>query len=153
MAFSGLYKPKNPRKYRGNPRNIVYRSLWERKYMIYCDTTPSVLEWGSEEVIIPYKSPIDGKRHKYYPDFYIKIREKTGKISKYIVEIKPKKQTKPPYGQDKRTKAYKNAVLTFAKNRAKWDAAEDFCEDRQMKFLILTAVSYTHLTLPTNREV
>ena len=138
MAYSGLYKPKNPRKYRGNPRNIVYRSLWERKYMIYCDTTPSVLEWGSEEVIIPYKSPIDGKRHKYYPDFYIKIREKTGKISKYIVEIKPKKQTKPPYGQDKRTKTYKNAVLTFAKNRAKWDAAEDFCEDRQMKFLILT---------------
>ena len=138
MAYSGFYKPKNPRKYRGNPSRIVYRSLWERKYMIYCDNTPSILEWGSEEVIIPYRSPIDGKAHRYYPDFYIKVREKSGKISKYIIEIKPKKQTKPPYGKDKRTKAYRNAVLTFAKNKAKWNAAENYCDDRQMKFLILT---------------
>ena len=138
MAYSGFYKPRNIKKYRGNPSRIVYRSLWERKYMIYCDTTPTILEWGSEEVIIPYRSPIDGKPHRYYPDFYIKVREKGGKISKYIVEIKPKKQTKPPYGKDKRTAAYKREALTFAKNRAKWDAAEDYCEDRQMKFLILT---------------
>jgi len=138
MAYSGFYKPKNPRKYRGNPSRIVYRSLWERKYMIYCDNTPSILEWGSEEVIIPYRSPIDGKAHRYYPDFYIKVREKSGKISKYIIEIKPKKQTKPPYGKDKRTKAYRNAVLTFAKNKAKWNAAENYCDNRQMKFLILT---------------
>ena len=138
MAYSGFYKPKNPKKYRGNPTQIVYRSLWERKYMMYCDNTPSILEWGSEEIIIPYRSPIDRRVHKYYPDFYIKVREKSGKISKYIVEIKPKKQTKPPYGKDKRTAAYKREALTFAKNRAKWDAAEDFCDDRQMKFLILT---------------
>ena len=138
MAYSGLYKPTNPGKYRGNPRRIVYRSLWERKYMAYCDSTPSVLEWSSEEISIPYRSPIDRKAHRYYPDFYIKILEKSGKISKYIVEIKPKKQTKPPHGKDKRTAAYKKACLTFAKNRAKWDAAEDYCEERQMKFLILT---------------
>ncbi len=106
--------------------------------MKYCDTTPSILEWGSEEIIIRYRSPIDRRMHRYYPDFYIKVREKSGKISKYIIEIKPKKQTKPPYDKDKRTKAYKNAVLTFAKNRAKWDAAEEYCENRQMKFLILT---------------
>jgi len=106
--------------------------------MIYCDSTPSILEWGSEEFIIPYRSPIDGKAHRYYPDFYIKVREKSGKISKYIIEIKPKKQTKPPYGKDKRTKAYRNAVLTFAKNKAKWNAAENYCDNRQMKFLILT---------------
>ena len=140
MAYSGFYKPRNIKKYRGNPSRIVYRSLWEKKYMIYCDTTPTILEWGSEEVIIPYRSPIDGKPHRYYPDFYIKVREKGGKISKYIVEIKPKKQTKPPYGKDKRTAAYKREALTFARNRAKWDAAEDYCEDRQMKFLILTEV-------------
>ena len=138
MAYKGYYKPSNPKKYRGNPTRIIYRSLWERKYMVYCDTTPSILEWGSEEIIIPYRSPLDGKSHRYYPDFYIKVREKSGKISRYIVEIKPKKQTKPPYDQDKRTKAYRNAVLTFAKNRAKWDAAEEYCDDRQMKFLILT---------------
>ena len=138
MAYKGVYKPKNIKKYRGNPTRIVYRSLWERKYMIYCDTTPSILEWGSEEVIIPYRSPIDRRVHKYYPDFYIKVREKGGNISKYIVEIKPKKQTKPPYGKDKRTAAYKKEALTFAVNRSKWDAAEDYCDDRQMKFLILT---------------
>ena len=106
--------------------------------MKYCDSTSSILEWGSEEIAIPYRSPLDGRSHRYYPDFYIKVREKSGKISKYIVEIKPKKQTKPPYGKDKRTRAYKNAVLTFAKNRAKWDAAENYCDNRQMKFLILT---------------
>ena len=106
--------------------------------MKYCDHTDSILEWGSEEIIIPYRSPIDNRVHRYYPDFYIKVREKSGKISKYIIEIKPKKQTKPPYGKDKRTAAYKKEALTFAKNRAKWDAAEEFCDDRQMKFLILT---------------
>ena len=138
MAYSGLYKPLYPKKYRGNPSRIVYRSLWEKKYMKYCDHTASILEWGSEEIIIPYRSPIDNRVHRYYPDFYIKVREKSGKISKYIVEIKPKKQTKPPYGKDKRTAAYKKEALTFAKNRAKWNAAEEFCDDRQMKFLILT---------------
>ena len=138
MAYKGVYKPVNPRKYRGNPTNIVYRSLWERKYMIYCDHTPSIIEWGSETVIIPYRSPIDKRFHRYYPDFYIKVLNKNGSFDKYIVEIKPKKQTKPPYGKDKRTSVYKRAALTFAKNRAKWDAAEDYCENRQMKFLILT---------------
>ena len=106
--------------------------------MKYCDHTTSILEWGSEEIIIPYRSPIDNRVHRYYPDFYIKVLEKSGKTSKYIVEIKPKKQTKPPYGKDKRTAAYKKEALTFAKNRAKWNAAEEFCDDRQMKFLILT---------------
>ena len=138
MAYSGLYKPLYPKKYRGNPSRIVYRSLWEKKYMKYCDHTSSILEWGSEEIIIPYRSPIDNRVHRYYPDFYIKVLEKSGKTSKYIVEIKPKKQTKPPYGKDKRTVAYKREALTFEKNRAKWNAAEDFCEDSQMKFLILT---------------
>ena len=137
MAYSGIYRPINPKKYRGNPRNIIYRSLWERKFMLFCDKNSNILEWGSETIIIPYHAP-DGQMRRYYPDFYIKVREKGGGTSKYIVEIKPKKQTKPPYGKDKRTRAYKNAVLTFAKNRAKWDAAENYCDNRQMKFLILT---------------
>tara|TARA_B100001057_G_scaffold122353_1_gene121195 strand:- start:6727 stop:7062 length:336 start_codon:yes stop_codon:yes gene_type:complete len=105
--------------------------------MVFCDNQPSILEWGSEEVIIPYRAP-DGKVRRYFPDFYIKVREGSGKISKYIIEIKPKKQTKPPNVKNKKTAAYKRDALTFAKNRAKWDAAEDFCEDRQMNFMILT---------------
>ncbi len=138
MAKTGLYKPKNPKKYKGNPTTIVYRSSWELHFMKFCDRTNSIIEWGSEEVIIPYRSPIDGKPHRYYPDFYIKVMKKDRSYGKYIIEIKPKKQTKPPYGKDKRTSAYKRAALTFAKNRAKWDAAEDWCDDRQMGFLILT---------------
>ena len=137
MSYKGRYTPQNPKKYRGNPHNVIYRSLWERKFMVYCDNTPAILEWGSETVIIPYHSP-DGKVRRYYPDFYIKVLEKSKRMSKYIVEIKPKKQTKPPYDKDKRTKAYRNAVLTFAKNTAKWNAAENYCDDRHMKFLILT---------------
>ena len=138
MAYSGVYKPTNPQKYKGNPTRIIYRSLWERKFMYFCDHNESIIQWGSEEVIIPYRCPTDGRVHRYYPDFYIKVKSRSGVISKYLIEVKPKKQTTPPNGKNKRTAAYKRAALTFAKNRAKWDAAQDFCEDRQMKFLILT---------------
>ena len=137
MAYSGFYKPVNPKKYRGNPTNIVYRSLWERKFMVFCDNNPSILQWGSEEIIIPYRAP-DGKVRRYYPDFWIKVHEKTGKITKYIIEVKPKKQTQPPNEKNKRTASYRNAALTYAKNQTKWSAARDYCEDRQMNFLILT---------------
>lgn len=105
--------------------------------MVFCDTNSSVIEWGSEEVIIPYRAP-DGKIRRYYPDFYIKVREQGGKTSKYIIEIKPKRQTKPPNDANRKTAAYRNAALTFIKNQAKWSAAREYCEDRQMNFLILT---------------
>lgn len=139
MAYSGLYKPVNPEKYRGNPTRIIYRSMWEKKFMIFCDQASSIVEWGSEEIYIPYRSPIDGRVHRYYPDFYIKVKTKDGKYEKYIIEVKPKRQTIKPNDKPKRkTAAWKREVLTYIKNRAKWDAAEDFCEDRQMKFKILT---------------
>ena len=137
MAYSGYYKPIHPQKYRGNPTNIVYRSLWERKFMVFCDNNPSILQWGSEEIIIPYRAP-DGKVRRYYPDFWIKVREKSGKITKYIIEVKPKKQTQPPNVKNKKTAKYRNEALTYAKNQTKWSAAREYCEDRQMNFLILT---------------
>ena len=96
-----------------------------------------VIEWGSEEVIIPYRAP-DGKVRRYFPDFYIKVKEKSGKLTKYIIEIKPKKQTQPPNEKNKKTAAYRNAALTYVKNQTKWSAAREYCEDRQMNFLILT---------------
>jgi len=138
MAYSGKYRPENPQKYKGNPTNIIYRSLWERKFMVFCDRNPSVLQWGSEECVIPYRSPIDGRVHRYYVDFYIKIQTKTGEIKKYLIEIKPKKQTIPPDPQKKQTKIYKDKVLSYYKNMAKWEAAKEWCEDRRMEFLILT---------------
>ena len=68
MSYKGKYKPSRPKKYKGDPTNIIYRSLWERKFMKYCDSTTNVLEWGSEELALPYRSPIDNKVHRYFPE-------------------------------------------------------------------------------------
>ena len=75
MAYRGRYIPSNPKKYKGDSSRIIYRSLWERKLMVYCDRNEKVLEWGSEEVIIPYLSPWDNKFHRYFPDFYMKVKQ------------------------------------------------------------------------------
>ncbi len=91
MSYKGKYRPSNPEKYRGDYTNIVYRSLWELKFMKYCDSNENILEWGSEEIVLPYVSPIDNRYHRYFPDFYIKVKERGGKIKKYVIEIKPKK--------------------------------------------------------------
>ena len=96
MSYKGKYQPRSPQKYVGDSTNIIYRSLWERKFLIYCDTNDNVLEYASEEIAIPYRSPIDGKVHRYFPDFYIKVKESNGIIEKYLIEIKPYKQTMPP---------------------------------------------------------
>ena len=96
MSYKGKYYPSFPRKYKGDPTNIVYRSLWERKFMVYCDKNQNILEWASEEIAIPYRSPIDNRVHRYFPDFYMKVKETNGKIKNYVIEVKPAKQTKPP---------------------------------------------------------
>ena len=70
-SYSGKFKPSYPGKYKGDPTNIIYRSLWERKFMVWCDRNINVEEWGSEEIIIPYISPVDGRVHRYFPDFYV----------------------------------------------------------------------------------
>ena len=93
MSYKGKYKPSFPDKYRGDPTNIIYRSLWERKFCVYCDLNENIIEWASEEKCIPYRSPLDGKIHRYFPDFLIKVKEANGSIKKYMIEIKPKKQT------------------------------------------------------------
>jgi len=138
MSYKGRYTPINPKKYKGNPSRIVYRSLWERKFMVYCDTNNSILEWGSEEVIIPYLSPWDGRVHRYFPDFYIKVREHNKTTKKYIIEIKPKKQCKPPIATPKRkTKKWFGEVKTWGINEAKWKYATKWCENNGMEFKIL----------------
>ena len=138
MAYKGKYRPSVPSKYRGNPTNIIYRSLWELKFMKYCDSNSNILEWGSEEVIVPYRSPIDNRYHRYFPDFYIKVRESTGTIKRMIIEIKPQKQCIEPKVQKKKTRSYVYQVCEYAKNQAKWEAAKEFCEDRQWEFKVLT---------------
>ena len=138
MSYKGRYQPNNPLKYKGNFRNIIYRSLWELKFMKYCDSNPNILEWGSEEFCLPYRSPLDNKVHRYFPDFYIKVKENTGKIKKYIIEVKPQRQCMEPKPQKKKTRTYIYEVREYAKNQAKWKAAEEYCLDRGLQFKVLT---------------
>jgi hypothetical protein len=137
-TYKGKFRPKNPGKYTGDVANIVYRSLWELRFMKWCDTNPSVQEWGSEIVIVPYVSPIDRKVHRYFVDFYIKIKNKMNETQKYLIEIKPERFTKPPEIPKKKTKRFIDEVFQYGVNEAKWKAAFEFCEDRNMKFMILT---------------
>lgn len=138
MSYKGKYKPSYPQKYKGDPTNIIYRSLWERKFMVYCDLNEKVIEWGSEEIALPYRSPIDNKIHRYFPDFYIKVQEDSNQMKKYLIEIKPHKQTIPPTKSDRQTKKYLYEAYEYAKNQAKWKVAREFCEDRQWEFKVLT---------------
>ncbi len=137
-TLKGKYIPKNYVKYRGDYRNIIYRSSWELKFMKYCDINKNILEWGSEEIIIPYRSPLDNKVHRYFVDFYIKVKDINGKVQKYLVEVKPKKQTREPKVQQRMTKKYLREVTEYAKNKAKWKAAQEFCDDRNYKFILIT---------------
>lgn len=130
----GFFKARNPAKYRGNPQKIIWRSRWELKYMIYLDSSPEVVEWSSEEIIIPYRSPKDNKIHRYFPDFWVKLN--TGHI--YIVEIKPFYQTVPPVPKKKKTKSALNEAMTYGVNLAKWAAAEVFCAKKGWQFVKLT---------------
>jgi len=138
MSYKGRYRPNNPLKYKGDYKNIIYRSLWELKFMKYCDSNQNILEWGSEEFFLPYRSPLDNRVHRYFPDFYIKVRENTGKIKKMIIEVKPLRQCMEPKRQKKKTRGYIYEVREYAKNQAKWKAAEEYCLDRGLEFKILT---------------
>ena len=138
MAYRGKYYPSFPRKYKGDPTNIIYRSLWERKFMVYCDKNQNILEWASEEIAIPYRSPIDNRVHRYFPDFYMKVKETNGKIKNYVIEVKPAKQTKPPTKPKRQTKGYIREAYEYARNQAKWKMAKEYCADRQWEFKVVT---------------
>lgn len=138
MSYKGKFIPLNYLKYKGDHLNIVYRSLWELKLMKFFDENDSILEWSSEEIIIPYISPKDKKYHRYYPDFKIKKKTKDNIIETVLIEVKPKKQTKAPKIQNKKTKKYLNEVLTYAINKSKWEYAEKFCDKNNWKFQIIT---------------
>jgi len=137
MAYKGRYKPQNPLKYKGDPHNVIYRSLWERKFMVYCDTSVNIIEWGSEEIIIPYLSPWDGRIHRYFPDFYIKVRQADNSVRKMIIEVKPKKQCEPPKEPKRKTRRYMGEVKTWGVNSAKWKSATEWCDRNGMEFKIL----------------
>jgi len=133
-TYKGIYRPTNPKKYAGDPNRIVYRSNWERKFMLYCDRNDDIIYWASEELSIPYVNPIDRKVHRYFPDFIIKT--KNGK--RFMIEIKPSIQTKKPTPKIKKSKAFMRESLEYIKNMAKWLAADVYCNDNGMEFKIFT---------------
>lgn len=134
----GYFTPAHPEKYKGRVNAIIYRSGWELRFMKWCDSTPSVIEWSSEELVINYIFSYDRTPHRYFPDFKIKIIDKNGVIKTYIVEVKPLAQTKPPR---KNSKNYLNESLTFIKNNDKWRYAREYCESRGYIFMVLTEKS------------
>lgn len=138
MAYSGKFTPRNPRKYAGDHKNIIYRSSWECRVMDWLDRNPSIVTWASEELIIPYISPVDGKKHRYFPDFLVKVVNKEGQTKTLLLEIKPKKQTKEPVKKKRITKQYIYEVTTWGVNQAKWKAAEEYALDRGWEFKVLT---------------
>ena len=113
MSYKGKFRPSNYKKYKGDPTNIIYRSLWELRFMKWCDTNENILEYASEEFWIPYRSPLDNRVHRYFPDFYIKVRESDGSIKKYIIEIKPMRQVNEPKVQKRKTQKLKHFLIVY----------------------------------------
>jgi len=147
MAYRGKYKPTNTSKYRGDSTNIIYRSLLERRFMVYCDTNATVRWWASEELYIPYVSPIDGKWHRYFVDFVIAIDDSGGMEQTIMVEIKPYRQCIAPKIRifegkvDRRRRDYRDyvrSVKDWGINSAKWAAASQYCKERGWVFKIIT---------------
>ncbi len=129
------FTPRNPKKYIGDVNNIIARSQLESKYFLFCDLNDGIVKWNSEEVIVPYLSPIDNKVHRYFIDLYVE----TNKGNKFLVEIKPYSQTiKPKNCSKKKQITLLKEAKTFAINSAKWEAAKSFAEKRGCKFIVMT---------------
>lgn len=136
--YKGRFSPKNPEKYRGDPTNIIYRSLWELRFFQYLDNNVNVVWWQSEEIAIPYESPLDSRYHRYFPDVLVCVRDKNGNEKIQMIEIKPFAQTQEPKVKKKVTKRYINEVATWGVNQAKWTSAKRFCEKKGWEFVLIT---------------
>ena len=142
--YKGKFKIKNPQKYKGNPSNIIYRSLMELRFMKWSDSSEKIFQWSSEEVVIPYISPIDNKRHRYFPDFLIQTAK-----GWFLIEVKPQVQSKPPKKllveklDTKRKRRYLRSVRQWVVNEAKWIAAKKVCEIEGWEFQIMTEKQLT----------
>lgn len=134
----GFYTPRNPDKYIGDKTKIIFRSSWERRIFIWADDNESVVQWSSEPFPIQYFDQSTNKIRRYFPDLFVKIRDKQGIIKNYLIEVKPEKQTNPPKKGRKKTLTYLNEVATYKKNLSKWQQAEKFCESNDMIFKIIT---------------
>ena len=134
----GNFKPINSKKYigKGDP---VYRSGWELKFFRWADLNENILAWGSENIIIPYVNPLDGKVHRYFVDNFIVFKGKDGVNNKFLIEIKPSKQTQRPVKTKyKKQKTILYEQKMYIQNTAKWEAANKWAKKKGYKFLIIT---------------
>ena len=138
MAYKGRFTPRNPEKYLGDPRRITYRSGLELTVMNHLDKHPNVIGWSSEEIVVPYRSPIDGRQHRYFVDLFMRVRHPDGRIEETLIEVKPAKQCGPPKVQQRKTRRYINEVTTWGVNEAKWQAATSYALSRGWTFKVLT---------------
>jgi len=132
----GVFRPRFPDKYKGT-FPILYRSSYEKRFMVWCDSNPHIIQWGSESIVIPYQNPLTGRVSRYFVDNNITVKESNGTVKKYLIEIKPSIQTQPPK-QTRNTKALFRRQLEYVKNRAKWKAAQEWSEKKGYKFYIIT---------------
>ena len=134
MSYKGKWRPKNKNKYEGNPDKIIYRSMWERQAFRWCDDNDDIKRWSSESVVVPYRSQVDGKYHRYF--VALKITFNDGRT--LLVEIKPKRQTKPPEKKSRRSRRYLKEVMSYGINTSKWKYADAYAKDRGWEFQIWT---------------
>lgn len=132
----GRFTPINPKKYVGDINNIYFRSSWELKFLKWCDNNPSITHYCSEEVVIPYYDPVQMKMRRYFVDFAMIVKNRSGEVAKYLVEIKPNKERFMPTGTRK-TKNLVEAVATYTTNQAKWTAAEAWAIQHNMRFQVI----------------
>ncbi len=137
MSYKGWFRPRNPQKYKGDAKNIVYRSTWELRVMKWLDENPSVIWWASEELVIRYRSPVDQRIHRYFPDFILRVKRKAGLEKTLVIEVKPHSQTIKPV-QKRKTKKFISEAATYAINQEKWRAADLFCQEHGWEFMVLT---------------
>lgn len=159
MAYKGKYHPKNPHKYRGDFQNIIHRSMWERQVMKYLDENPMVVSWSSEELAIPYISPKDNMVHRYFPDMIVTVKQADGSLKTFLWEIKPHAETIEPKadpmvlkesGRSAKKRRYVRDVFKYAINRAKWNAAIQYCESQGWTFHLITEKHLKSLTASSN---
>ena len=138
MAYKGKYTVNNVSKYVGDPTKVIYRSLWERRFMVFCDTNDKIVKWASESIVVPYISPVDNKPHRYFVDFIVKYLDKDNKETVTLIEIKPKKQCKEPPKRKRKTRSYLREMMTWEVNKAKWESARRYANEKGWTFKILT---------------
>ena len=135
---SGLFKPKNTGKYIGK-KTPRYRSSWEFAFMRFCDNNPSVTQWASESIQIPYRHPLTGKNTIYVPDFFIVYNDKKQKRVAELIEVKPENQSlRENVGKSRHNQAQ------YIQNMAKWEAARAWCKQKGLYFRVISEKDIFH---------